>query len=358
MKIGVLTFWWSYDNYGQLLQCYALQKYLRDLGHEVFLIRYDFFSDVGSSCVIRCIKRNINRFIKKKINDEREFDLFRSERLNYSKKIYRSFRELQRNPPEADIYIVGSDQVWSCIMSPLNNYKNITKTYFLDFGKNNVKRISYAASWGTTKIRKEYIDFITPLLEKFDSVSVREETGIELCRECGCYSAVLVPDPTFLISKNEYLEDLCITDSTEKEKYVFLYLLNNEFDFNIETIFEWAVSKGLKVKYVTGNGMKDNYEKDNCTISNWISYINNAEYVITNSFHCSVFSIIMNKKFGVVPLSGSHLGMNSRICSLFELCNIENRFLTNSFNVLDKEYACNIDSIKKLAVDYLREVIV
>lgn len=361
MKIGIMTFWWSNDNYGQLLQCYALQKYLRNLGHDAFLIRYDSSNDILPKNCIRIIKKNLKivyqniKFLKSK--KLRKFDEFRDKYISQSERIYKSIEELRTVPPEADMYIVGSDQVWSCIMSPFDRKKNIASAYFLDFGKSETKRISYAASWGTDKISDEYINFISPLLKKFNAVSVREESGLKLCEENGVKSAICVSDPTFLLSKDIYeTEILQKTNINHKEKYLFLYLLNNTFNFDIKKIFDFAKQNELKVIYVTGNGKTDVYNKVYATIPEWLCYIKNAEYVVTNSFHCSVFSMIFQKQYAVIPLNGFYEKLNTRMSSLFNLCKIEERFLTDDFSILDIPYSVNFDEIKKTGVDYLNGV--
>jgi hypothetical protein len=100
-------------------------------------------------------------------------------------------------------------------------------------------------------------------------------------------------------------------------------------------MYEWAKNINIKALYITGNLKHDKYEKLYATIPEWLYLIDKAEYVITNSFHCSVFSLLFQKKFGIIPLKGKLVGMNSRFSSLFELFDIEQRFIDNSFDVLD-----------------------
>jgi hypothetical protein len=126
MKIGIMTFWRSEDNYGQLLQCYALQKYLRDAGHDAYLIRYDSKNDYIKLSVWKKAIKGLNPVksfgyisskirapLIKKLNAERKFLDFRNIYIKQSKSIYHSYKELVENPPEADMYITGSDQVWN-----------------------------------------------------------------------------------------------------------------------------------------------------------------------------------------------------------------------------------------------------
>ena len=156
MKIGILTFWWSQDNYGQVLQCYALQKYLRDLGHDVFHIRYSSFKDVNHTPLFFRLLKAFNPILsfkylhgkknklkvlyeQKKCN--RYFEDFKKKYILFSGNEYSAFSDLKSNPPSADVYIVGSDQVWNYWNMRLWRYINPLHAYFLDFGSENVERI-------------------------------------------------------------------------------------------------------------------------------------------------------------------------------------------------------------------------
>ena len=353
MKIGIMTFWWSNDKYGQLLQCYALQKYLTDLGHKTFLIRYYPDTDIPyqSTKTIKKICKVFNPkklyiFIKDRIKrikiekerkyNNRQFEIFRQKYIVQTPILYYSLKELQDNPPQADIYIVGSDQVWNYYCK----FSNTLRAYFLDFGAEKSKRMSYAASWGRTAISDDEIHKITPLLKRFDYVSVREINGIELCKKCGFHSAEWVCDPTLLLSAAAYR--ILYNDNTIRKiekKYLLLYLLGNECDFNTKNVYNFAKKKKLEVIFVTGNDLTDRHKKFFATIPEWLYLIDNAEYVITNSFHCGVFSTIFHKQFGIVPLTGKDAGMNIRFSSLFQIREIEERFITNNdFGILEKRY--------------------
>ena len=152
MKIGIVTFWSSKDNYGQLLQLFALQTFLKELGHEPFLIRYAFWKDNSIPKLFKeyfLLPWRIPRAIKNKIAErkvhksnivhERKFVEFLSENILYTEQIY-STKELINNPPIADCYITGSDQVWGALTP--------NPVFFLQFGAKEIKRISFAASFG------------------------------------------------------------------------------------------------------------------------------------------------------------------------------------------------------------------
>lgn len=168
MRIGIITYWSSSDNYGQQLQCFALQKYLKGLGHDAYLIKYMPTSKVP-------LWRRIVRFLKYHLltpsgqkekdkalamvsqknelnNVKRDFIGFRAKYIVSTDIVYHSIKELRENPPTADVYICGSDQVWNNRLEDEN-----TAGWFLDFGSPKTKRLSYAASIGREIETKEYI---------------------------------------------------------------------------------------------------------------------------------------------------------------------------------------------------------
>lgn len=346
-----MTHWWSKDNYGQQLQCYAMQKYLRDSGHDAYLIRYNANKDYIPTPIWKKIPKALNpiklyEFLayKKRVilnakdtrNDERKFEDFRAKHIKQSEKVYYYYEDLRAKPPEADIYIVGSDQVWN--PSYLPSVERQGRAFFLDFGDQSTKRISYAASFGKEKLDNSFINVITPLLQKFNYVSVREKSGLNICKQCGINNAEWVPDPTMLLEADVYRtlyenEPLKKTD----ERYCFLYYLGNKCDVSVKTVYAWAKKKNLTVIYVSANSQIDKYKKTYATIPEWIYLLEHAEYVITNSYHCGIFSLIFEKKFGIMPLSGTHVGMNSRFESLFEQLKTGKRFLDSEFSILDKK---------------------
>ncbi len=361
MRIGIMTFWWSNDNYGQLLQCYALQKYLRDAGHEAYLIRY---RDMERSPLWKRIVKGLNPYLlykyllynirRNKImleqsNNNRGFDQFREQYLVQSEKLYHSYQELKDSPPEADCYVVGSDQVWNFSLLPKARVNTIIHAYMLDFGPPETKRVSYAASWSVDSLSSRLVDEIQPLLQRFSYVSVREERGIELCRQCGYERAELVCDPTLLLDADAY-RTLYQSENVQKreEKYLLLYMLNNQCGFDIQKVYDFARGRGLEVVYVTGNGVLDKRDKCFATIPEWLYLIDNAEYVVTNSFHCCVFSALLGRRFGVVRLTGKLAGMNTRLESLFKQLELEPRWIGEDLSVLDRECkACPVDASQK-----------
>lgn len=359
MKIGIMTFWWSKDNYGQILQCYALQKYLRDKGHDAYIIKYNPINDYKFTPFYMKVMKAFNpiklyNFLDYKVRsfkskyeqakNPRNFEEFFNNHLQYSEILYTSYNELKQNPPEADAYIVGSDQVWNFQDAPLKKVENLVDAYFLNFGNDSLKRMSYAASWSQQCIPLEFEKYISPLLKKFDYVSVREKSGLKICENIGV-DAQWVPDPTMILDKEVYLSLYNNKDFPKPNKpYLFFYFLGNKTEISKKSIYEWAKKRNLEVIYVTGNNNHDRYPKTYAGIEHWLFLLSHAEYVITNSYHCAVFSTIFNKKYGVLPLKGKDRSMNTRFDSLWELFRIEKRILTkNIFEVIDKPYIYNFD---------------
>lgn len=343
MKIGIVTYWKSTDNYGEQLQNYALQEYLKGLGHEPFLIRYDYMADTiyGTKPLpVRLLRacnpkrlagyfksrRNNRMYLKDCLEHPRGFEEFREKHLSMS-RVYSSIDDLRNDPPEAELYISGSDQVWNTFGGKFSEMRNRLSAFFLDFGKEDVKRISYAASWGRTDIPEDESGLIRPLLANFDAVSVREETGIDVCSRLGREDAVLSPDPVLLHDAETYRK-LYRSESTRRPdgKYLFFYYLNPDGSFDSKAVFEWAKANELKVIYVT-NDWHDDHDRSFPGVTEWLELIDNAEYVVTNSFHCSLISLLFGKKFGVIRRTGIFKGMNSRMDTLFANCGIEPRYI-------------------------------
>lgn len=326
MKIGILTFWKTEDNYGQLLQCYATQTYLRSLGHEPFLVKatngHEY--EVTFKSLLKEKMRTAYRlkcyplYLMRRATGsafytlthgrlrhhipQRGFEDFRRKYL-HATRLY-TLDQLREDPPEADAFVVGSDQIW-------NTTDGI---YFLSWAPDNVKKVSVAASFGARKPSPEFCDLIRPWLSRFDLVTVRERSGLEICREAGRPDARLVPDPTLLLRADDYLK--IAARPTETEPYLFIYFLGTRTAIDWAEIKRFAKSRGLKIVYVGSQGQEDKYHKEEPTIEQWLTLMSRAEYVITNSFHATVFAIQFRRRFIAYPVSGAASRMNDRLTTL------------------------------------------
>jgi len=348
VKIGIMTLWFYKNNYGSVLQCYALQKYLQDMGHDAFLIRYY----PKNSSIIKGIISNKKWFFKKIINcfnpmkvynfvsykwleiqatkadTLRGFDEFRDRYIRHSLKIYYSYDELKNAPPIADVYIVGSDQVWNT-----NDEDNI-KAFCLDFGDKNIRRIAWAASFGGETISDVLMQKMSPLLKQFEFVSTREESGIEICRKCGIRDVKVVMDPTILLDANIYrllYENTISSITKQKSKYCFIYLIDEKHNYlMVKKIYKWAKKKKLAIIYITGNLRYNIKSRIYATIPEWIYLLENSEYVITDSYHGAIFSLIFHKNFLIIPRSIKR--QNDRFFSLFTSFGIEYEYFTDNID--------------------------
>jgi len=342
VKIGIITYWKSSDNYGEQLQNYALQEYLRGLGHEPFLIRYDYDNDTiyGSRPLhIRLLRacnpaRLIKHFKVKRYNKKlrmdrtlhpRGFETFREQYLTMS-IVYPSINDLRKDPPEADIYVTGSDQVWNTYAGGLTEMRNRLSAFFLDFGNKDVRRVSYAASWGRDMVPEDEQVFIRPLLARFDRISVRESSGIDLCCQMGREDAVPALDPVLLHDAQKYRDLYPGKACAPDKKYLLFYYLNNDGSYNIRVVFDWAASMDLQVVYVTDD-WHDDHKRSFPGVTEWVGLVDNAEYVVTNSYHCCLFALIFGKRFGIIRRKGEYQGMNTRMDSLFKTLGITPRYI-------------------------------
>lgn len=354
-------------NYGACLQAYALWKYISDLGynckiidlyrpyHKGFIYTKGFdpmvkherslFMNIRIKYIrpFRSKFKDILKTVKYKKNNnqqkektEQSITLFESFNMKMSYTIpYRSIKELYDNPPEADVYITGSDQLWN----PTQPYA--LEPFFLTFVKNNGKRVSYATSIGVPSLSKYTQKKFTLWLKEYEIISVREKKAIELLKQLTDKPIYNSCDPTLLLSKNHW-ESLS-ANVMEEEKYIFLFSLG--FD---KELYDYAA----KMKKKLGFKVIVNYNK-NIDISRygfvlmkdsgpieWISYINNAECVITNSFHGSVFSLLMHTPFRV-KISNNR---GSRILNLLNKVDAEHLLMKNQ----EKEYKIPLIDFNKI----------
>lgn len=340
MKIGVITHWWCFENYGQILQGYAFQQFLKKRGHSPFIIRYKPFSEVGERMTVSRILRKVRhplmfcknawmwcsgrmRFEKgrrDRIEPLRGFNAFRAEYMVYNHHLYRSAEELMAAKDiDADVYSVGSDVVWKYV--PLNDQG---KCFFLQFGRKDAVRISYSPSFGNTELSDEYKKFVSPLLKSFTAISVREPSGVKLCAEMGRRDAVCVLDPVFLLTKEEWEERFCVPN---ERRGVFGYFLANAQGAPVKEMKELpAAIDGLKIVTVYGDMNVPNEFITNPTIQDWIRFIGSAEAVVTNSFHGTSMAIIFQTPF-VVCLKEGGKAMDDRVLSLVERLGLADRVL-------------------------------
>lgn len=350
-KIGILTLP-LHTNYGGILQAYALQKVLENMGHEVIIISgkvkklkiplfklpYVLFKRIVLRYVFR---RDLELLVEKRINIEQPIvckhtHQFVDKYLNISDI---SLEKLQEN--SFDALIVGSDQIWR------PNYSENIYNSFFDFAvKWNIKRIAYAPSFG--KDTWDYTELQTKrcsdLIQLFDAVSVRELGAVRLCKENFNIDAEVVLDPTMLLIASDYIDSLQILNTPKSNGNLMVYVLDNSKSKN--DILEIINDKlNLKI-FKTGSKVEDYLatvdQRIQPPLEEWLRGFYDADFVVTDSFHACVFSILFNKPFVVCS---NQLRGNERFVSLLSLLNLEDRII-NSTEDIDKIQLIEINWIR------------
>lgn len=327
-KVGILTLPIN-NNYGGIIQLVALYHFLESNGFKAVWIDKRH----PESMVKFLLKKTIEFNPLYKISDPKSFKTiklflkqvqpFFNEYLKEKTPTVYETEDLKKATADLDCFIVGSDQVWR-----FEYIKGNYPTYFLDFVSGRKKKIAYAASFG-----KDYwegdeksISVIQKLIQKFNLVSTREDSGITVCNDTFNYSnAVHVLDPSFLPDVEFYksmMKSITFSDKIE----MFNYVLDSSQKSN--TIVE-EVSQTLNLK-VDKIYLNDSSSKSSNLIENWLAHFYYSDFVITDSFHGLAFSIIFNKQFIII---GNHTRGLSRFSSLLELLGLTDRMIdSNTFN--------------------------
>lgn len=359
MKKGyVYTFSNTLDNYGQVLQYLAIQTFLGHLDYKTYILRYKpQHSESFPKLVYRALNYRLQLLLKKiyrrrgkHLSSEEIMRQFFINALKETKRqeklhprYFEEFRtkyfnieyyfDLEKKPPIADAYFVGSDQVWGYF----------TKETMLDFGREETKRIAFAPSFGGRKpLNKKQWNSFSNGLKRFDLVTVREPEGIEYCKQAGYHNAYCIPDPTLLLTEKDYLPFIDKKNDYHNQNYILIYLLGNNTNIKIDEIYEFANKHDLDVKYVVSQGRIDQYEKTFCTIPEWLAIIKEAKYIFTNSFHGTAFAITFHRPFMVFPLVWPFERMNKRIYNLLEKYNLSSKIYNGDLSLILEPIDYNI----------------
>lgn len=339
MKIGLLTYHHSV-NYGAMLQSYATAKALRSLGHEVEFINIRQEETRGTNPILFYFKlKALKKFIRKFYPPEtREFT---------------NVEELRNANFDYDCLIVGSDQVWNPQIS-----KDKCLAYFLDFGGENVKRLSYASSFALSKWptnNKALTASVAKALNRFSVLSVREKTGQQILKDTFYLDSTLVVDPTMLFENYDE-----VTGHVNENGDVVAYLLNRT-PIQKQKSIELSKAYGKRPKLISTirptKGFAYVYPP---SIEDWIRYIGGAGLVITDSFHGLVFSLLYKRNFVVITPKN---GRNSRLKDLLSSYGLADRYFLESEEIpydklinspIDYNYVFPIiDSQRKMSWEFL-----
>lgn len=319
MKIGIIT-QPLHANYGGIFQNYALQQVLKRMGHEVWTVDYNKFGWIDwADCVWRVLAHKIlGHSVKypktpsQRRMQEKPLRRFVYKYISLTEPRTKYFERKTINKYAFDALVVGSDQVWR----PRYNY-DVADCFLKFAGSMPVKRVAYAASFGTDawELTKELTAECAALAKSFNGISVREKSGVALCKEHLDVEATHVLDPTLLLHATDY-EELC-KDIPKRKPVVFAYILDESEDKQRQ-IREFAARHNLDyfIKSADATVCMDD------TVELWLSYFRDAAFVITDSFHGTAFAINFNKDFYVF---GNADRGNSRFDSLLGVLGLESR---------------------------------
>lgn len=358
--IGILTFHTA-DNYGAVLQAYALQHFLSthynvkaeiiNFSTPLLENEYKIFFLKSPNILKNIFYKIINfLFYSKLKHKKKKFVFFRTKVLYLSEKKYVSPEDLKNNIYPYDIFISGSDQVFN----PKINYSDI---YYLNFDKKNGKKVAYAPSFGISNFSEEITKRIKPYLDDFDSLSCRESQGAFYLSSIMQRDIPCVIDPVFLLSKKDWLK-IAIKPNI-KNNYIFVYDLNGGYKL-LSLAKKVAESTGLDI-YCCTSHITFRYSGVKCLYDlgpqDLLGYIANAEYVVTDSFHGTSLSIIMGTKFLSYIASPA---TSSRIKSILDILGLKTNIVENIelFEFSKIKWNHDDDALRQIilsSIDYLNK---
>lgn len=309
MKFLIFNFWWS-SNYGAMLTAYSLKLILNYYTQNIKLVENKTFTEFLINLPSKFVKNFSNSY----------FQILKN--LNF----YSDYLSLYNK----SVFITGSDQVFRPIY-----YPNKLEQYLLDFAKPEAKKIAFSASFGVCKEQflkensKEIIEHMKKSLQSFDFISVREKSGVEICKEVLGIDAEWIIDPVFILDKVKY-DDLINSSTKNYSDKIVSYVLDDNKTYN-------KAYKYLEKKYGT---KVIKLADSNESVENWLSAIQNSKLFITDSFHGVCFAIIFNKPF--ICISNKSRGA-ARFESILEMLGIENQCINSVDEIYTKDCVFKID---------------
>lgn len=350
MKISTITCHNVY-NHGASLQAYALMKHLMKIGHDVEIIDYkpDYLTNpyrmfnISNPAWSKNFLTKFVYYIVKvpgripALKRKRSFDRFTQQYLKITNTGYTSNDALKKATPEADAYICGSDQIWNSL------HKNgRDPAFYLDFAPESKIKLAYAASFATDTIADEFKPFVKEKVQKLDGVGVREISGVKILHDLDIEEALPVVDPVFLLGTDDWDQ---VGNLKFNEKFILIY------DFDKSALIERlarqiARLKGYKIYSISPWKIKyadKSFHYDGP--QTFVSLVRNAEYVISNSFHAVVFSLIYKKNLIAVNRTEN---INTRMRDLLEEINLGGRLVHSNPNLKELLADINYDVPEKI----------
>jgi len=330
-KVGIVTIH-DIFNYGSVLQAYATQKVIAEMGYDVEIIDYKYPNEYHKRK--RSLLNNIKNYILHKSNSflkdllpgkkystyKKNYVKFKKENYNLGPVRYKNFVQLKKNPPVYDIYVSGSDQIWR------PEFVKNDECFFLNF-VNKGKKISYASSFSSANIPEEYQSTYRAYLLDYDYLSTREKSGINIIHKLTGKDSVLVLDPTLLLDKSEW--NKVLTEFISDEPYILCYG-QNFGDSYMENLAKYiSTNIFLNFKIIRLNGRFNDFfnKKIMCILdagpAEFLGLFKNASIVLAQSFHATIFSIIFERNF--ISLLRGKENHDSRQLNLLEVLNLSDR---------------------------------
>jgi len=364
VRIGLLTFFES-DNYGTVLQAYALQHYLESKGHEVELIQIkrkvnaasQHYSNITAYySLLERVRIKVSSSIQK-YNEEKKivaFKQFRDKHLHIAEKCYNTDEELLCDLPRYDLYLSGGDQIWNPY------HKVFSYHYMFDFLPKEVSRASYSSSFGVAAImEQEILNKMSTLLADYKAISVREESGVKILSQMGINGEAVL-DPVFLIE--DRWKKLTSAYIQPKERYCLVYSLVDYPKKEDEIIRDFAEKNHLKIVVLPSNrhNYSTGYRKEFAAgPERFLTLIANAEHIFTNSFHGMAFAIIFKKQFSLLSsVSAESTSKRDRLSNLLNILLLPQRPVVVQPEHIDYMLCSSrLDEYKDRSYKYLENVL-
>ena len=342
-KVGIFNHW-SVNNYGALFLAYALERKLLELGYDAETIDY-LPDEVAKPWKLSMVKKigilqytlRLGYFLVFILPRSKSFSTFRS-KMHISQRKYTdaTFPEIQY---EYDKVIAGGDQLWNC--KPIYFNEN----NFLPFIKEKRRKAVYAASLAQDKMREGFEEEFRQLASGFGYITTREERATEIIEQLTHLKAPRVADPAFLLTAEEWAALSKYDEQKNKKEYIFVYQVQSDIEI-INYAQKLAREKNLDIIYCPFPLKKQISCKRKPYISpeEWLGYMKNAKYVITDAFHGLVFALIFNKQF-MVEISNYGKDTHSRITNLLTRLHLEKRLFSNDTAIKQIDETIDYDAV-------------
>lgn len=378
MKIGILTIL-NVNNYGAELQCCALYRKMHQMGYDVEVINYLFgihpdhvfdgekrtvpisLKQLAKVKLLPVVQSMLCLFFQKnKKLRNRRFEEFHAKYNRLTKTVYPSVNSLYDADFDYDVLCIGSDQVWNY----MKGYS--LEPFFACFDKRNTKKITYASSIGLSSLSEEAEKVFKKELSGFSSISVREQQASELLESILNRKIEVVLDPTLILNKQEWLE-VANFDICPKEKYLLVYIVTiKPCNYVLTLARHIAKQRNLKIVRICRDAYPEHSGSDVEEIltagpSDFIGLFSKAEFVVTNSFHGTVFSINFSKPF--YSVIKSHHSTNSRLTSILEKLGLEDRIVpvgSQLPRISDIDYSlplAKLEDERTHSIEYINEAL-